>query len=140
MTPAEKAIRDLVGILVILWLSLLIVLVLITQVFSRDPKQEYAFKNANVCPSTGLYGDHPCPGYVVNHKYPLCLGGKDEAQNMEYQEIHASYRSDRLEREACAWKKKYEAMVEKYETAVPHGAVEDAYDRLFDSKHKHWEK
>ncbi len=87
----------------------------VTQVEKRDPKQVALFKKANACPSTGLYGDHPCLGYVVDHAYPLCLGGKDAPENMMYQTTAESFVKDRIEREACAWKKKYEALAKSCE-------------------------
>lgn len=75
----------------------------------RDPKQVYAFRKINKCPSTGKFGMGACPGWVVDHVIPLCWGGPDWPQNMQWQEERMSYLKDRFEREACSMKKKLEA-------------------------------
>lgn len=67
---------------------------------SRKPVRD--FKAANVCPSTGLMDpDAPCPGHVVDHKEPLCAGGADTPQNMQYQEYQQSLLKDVWERRVC---------------------------------------
>lgn len=66
----------------------------------RDPKTVVEFRKTHPCPHTGLVTG-PCPGYVVDHMYPLCAGGADAPSNMMWQEYGASLVKDRLERELC---------------------------------------
>ncbi len=40
-------------------------------------------------------------GYVVDHIIPLCAGGADTVENMQWQLLANSYRKDRLERDFC---------------------------------------
>ena len=71
---------------------------------ARDPSQVRLFRKANPCPATGSTSG-ACPGYVVDHAYPLCAGGLDIPANMIWQDTKASYIKDRIERELCACKK-----------------------------------
>ncbi len=64
----------------------------------RAPVRE--FRQSNPCPSTGLT-DGKCPGFVVDHVVPLCFGGPDTADNLQWQELQLSYRKDVFERAAC---------------------------------------
>jgi len=41
------------------------------------------------------------PGYVVDHKIPLCAGGPDTVTNMQWQEVKSSYQKDQFERALC---------------------------------------
>lgn len=70
---------------------------------ARDPAQVRAFRNVHPCPST-LKTDGPCPGYVVDHIVPLCFGGADTPDNMQWQDREDSYKKDVFEREACRLK------------------------------------
>jgi hypothetical protein len=66
----------------------------------RDRKQVAAFKRNHPCPSTNKsYG--ACPGYIVDHKIPLCAGGPDRASNMQWQTKTDSLIKDKSERELC---------------------------------------
>lgn len=40
-------------------------------------------------------------GYVVDHIVPLCAGGPDVIDNLQWQERDASYKKDVFERELC---------------------------------------
>jgi hypothetical protein len=60
----------------------------------------HEFKRANACPSTGLR-DGPCPGFVVDHVQPLCAGGSDRAENLQWQERTAAREKVREERRQC---------------------------------------
>ncbi len=71
---------------------------------ARDPHQVVLFRKDTPCPATGKTSG-ACPGYVVDHKYPLCAGGLDAPENMMWQEKAASLVKDRIERELCACKK-----------------------------------
>lgn len=66
----------------------------------RDPKQVAAFKRANPCPATNKIQLH-CPGYVVDHRWPLCAGGEDNPPNMQWQTIAEAKKKDVLEIKLC---------------------------------------
>lgn len=42
------------------------------------------------------------PGFVVDHKMPLCACGKDEPANMQWQSREESLRKDVLEKKLCS--------------------------------------
>ena len=66
----------------------------------RDPAQVRAFRRINPCPSTDkLTG--PCPGWVVDHTIPLCAGGQDHPNNMQWQDRAAALQKDKLEWWVC---------------------------------------
>ena len=71
----------------------------------RDPGQVRKFRVDHPCPVTGKTMG-PCPGWVVDHLYPLCAGGRDRPDNMAWQQERAAYAKDRIERELCACKNK----------------------------------
>jgi len=73
------------------------------EVDSRSPATVRAFRASHPCPATGQRSG-ACPGWVVDHKYPLCAGGKDAVENMMWQAQDASFVKDRIERELCACK------------------------------------
>jgi hypothetical protein len=50
-----------------------------------------AFKRANPCPSTGERRGS-CPGYEVDHARPLCAGGADTVENLQWLSV-ADHRS-----------------------------------------------
>ena len=43
---------------------------------------------------------------IVDHVIPLCSGGADSVDNMQYQEKIESYKKDAVERELCNWIRK----------------------------------
>lgn len=49
----------------------------------RDRAQVRAFRAEHVCPSTGQHRG-ACPGYHVDHITPLCAGGPDRPENMQW--------------------------------------------------------
>lgn len=49
----------------------------------RDRAQVRAFRAENPCPATGLTRG-ACPGYHVDHITPLCAGGADRPENMQW--------------------------------------------------------
>lgn len=67
----------------------------------RDPQQVVLFRRDHPCPATGRT-DGACPGWVVDHRWPLCAGGKDAPDNMAWQMTASSYDKDRVERALCA--------------------------------------
>ena len=69
----------------------------------RSAKAKAEFKHQNPCPATGaLKGS--CPGYVVDDIEPLCAGGADTPDNMQWQSIEDGKRKDKHERRLCAEK------------------------------------
>ncbi|EXI92090.1 MAG: hypothetical protein AW12_00833 [Candidatus Accumulibacter sp. BA-94] len=67
----------------------------------RSAVQRAAFLRANPCPVTGQPRGK-CPGWVVDHIVPLCAGGADHPQNMQWQTVTDSRAKDRDERRQCA--------------------------------------
>lgn len=65
------------------------------------------FRKVNECPATGKL-EGPCPGWVVDHVWSLCLGGPDIVDNMRWQPAEESYKKDVIERQMCAMKSKLE--------------------------------
>ncbi len=67
----------------------------------RDAHQRALFMRSHPCPSTRKTRG-ACPGYVVDHVQPLCAGGPDEAQNMQWQLRGEALIKDADERRVCA--------------------------------------
>jgi hypothetical protein len=67
---------------------------------ARDPAQVRSFRKVNPCPSTGKTSG-ACPGFVVDHLWPLCAGGEDSPKNMAWQPVDESYEKDKSERDLC---------------------------------------
>src|ERR1019366_4530661 len=64
--------------------------------YPRSRKVTSAFQRAHPCPSTGKkYG--ACPGYVKNHRTPLCAGGSDTPSNLEWQTTAEGKATDKVE-------------------------------------------
>lgn len=59
-----------------------------------------SFKQARPCPATGK-STGACPGWVIDHKYPLCAGGCDEPANMQWQRLAESHEKDLWEEQLC---------------------------------------
>lgn len=68
---------------------------------ARDPAVVRAFRKANPCPATGKTSD-ACPGFVVDHRIPLCAGGPDDVRNMAWQSVADAKWKDGVERQLCA--------------------------------------
>jgi len=66
----------------------------------RSAAQRAAFIRNHPCPATGQPRG-PCPGYVVDHITPLCAGGPDSPNNMQWQTIEAGKLKDKGERAQC---------------------------------------
>lgn len=58
------------------------------------------FKRTHPCPATGKSSGR-CPGYVIDHIAPLCAGGADTPENMQWQSVADAKAKDRLERQEC---------------------------------------
>lgn len=64
------------------------------EALSRDLKVRNAFIRANPCPVTGKPVG-PCPGWVVDHVKPLCLGGPDHPSNLQWLTVEQARIKDR---------------------------------------------
>jgi len=67
----------------------------------RSNSVRHAFVQMHPCPALGWAGGS-CRGFVVDHKEPLCAGGSDAADNMQWQPISEAKEKDRLERAVCS--------------------------------------
>jgi hypothetical protein len=65
--------------------------------YKRSTAARNAFKRSHPCPSTAMPRG-ACPGYVIDHIYPLECGGADAPFNMQWQTIAAGKAKDRWER------------------------------------------
>jgi hypothetical protein len=91
--------------LAMLWLA---ILVLALTLFSpsagaethRDSHQRALFMKAHPCPANGNTRGR-CLGYVVDHVRPLCAGGADHPENMQWQTVADAKKKDRLEALEC---------------------------------------
>lgn len=59
-----------------------------------------AFQRGNPCPSTGLQRG-ACPGWIKDHIIPLCAGGADHPDNLQWQTVEQAKAKDREERRQC---------------------------------------
>lgn len=81
-------------------LALALLPAIVSQAEARDSKARASFQRAHPCPATGK-ARGACPGYVVDHKRPLCAGGPDTPANMQWQTTAQAKKKDRLELEEC---------------------------------------
>lgn len=72
---------------------------------ARSAAAVRAFKRDNPCPSTNRITG-PCPGHVVDHIEPLCAGGADKPENMQWQTVAAAKVKDKEEWRTCRELKK----------------------------------
>lgn len=49
----------------------------------RSAAEITAFKRENACPATGL-SRGVCPGHQIDHADPICAGGSDTRDNMQW--------------------------------------------------------
>jgi hypothetical protein len=63
---------------------------------ARDRHVPQDFQRAHPCPSTGQTTG-ACPGYVRDHVKPLCKGGHDGVDNMQWQSVEQGKAKDRWE-------------------------------------------
>jgi hypothetical protein len=73
---------------------LLLIIALSAQPRSALVKRE--FQRNHPCPSTGKRTG-ACAGYVKDHIIPLCRGGPDTTENMQWQTITDAKAKDRTE-------------------------------------------
>lgn len=62
----------------------------------RSNAVKHEFQRLNPCPLTGEHRGK-CPGYVIDHRIALCVGGADVANNMRWQTVKAAKSKDRWE-------------------------------------------
>src|SRR5205085_4202303 len=67
---------------------------------SRSRSETAAFKRTAPCPATGERRG-ACPGYVIDHIEPLCAGGRDHPDNMQWQTVADAKAKDREEIRRC---------------------------------------
>jgi len=73
----------------------------------RSPAAVAEFKRANPCPATGAHRG-PCPGHQVDHIEPLCAGGPDTPENMQWLTISEHRDKTRFDVFLCRKKKEAE--------------------------------
>lgn len=72
---------------------------------SRNQAEKRRFALAHPCPTTGKPLPS-CPGYVIDHRIPLCARGADKATNMQWQTLVEAHAKDRREAAYCACRRK----------------------------------
>lgn len=86
------------------WLIALVCLIsTVNTVEAKQPRSQsarQAFVKATPCPATGR-NKLPCPGYIIDHVTPLCAGGADYPENMQWQTVEDAKVKDREERRIC---------------------------------------
>lgn len=74
---------------------------------ARSSTTVHEFRKLKPCPDGPDKGSTSrCHGFVVDHIVPLCFGGKDDPDNMQYQTVEDGLKKDVFEREACALARK----------------------------------
>lgn len=71
--------------------------------FAKQPRsavERHAFVKVNPCPATGRTR-LPCPGYQIDHVAPLCAGGADRRDNMQWLSIADHKAKTRMDVKAC---------------------------------------
>lgn len=63
---------------------------------NRDSKAIREFKREVPCPATNKRRG-PCPGWVIDHRIGLCVGGVDTIDNMRWMTVDAAKAKDRWE-------------------------------------------
>jgi hypothetical protein len=63
------------------------------------------FMREHPCPATGATRG-ACVGFVADHVEPLCAGGVDAPQNLQWQSVEEAKAKDRLELARCRAMKK----------------------------------
>lgn len=58
------------------------------------------FQRANPCPANGQKAG-PCPGWQVDHIQPLCAGGKDAADNLQWLDTKSHKAKTKRDVAAC---------------------------------------
>lgn len=72
------------------------ILAISTPAWARDRAVAREFQRLYRCPSTGRTTG-ACPGWVRDHIVPLCKGGADTVDNMQWQTVAEGKAKDRWE-------------------------------------------
>lgn len=67
---------------------------------ARDPAAVREFRKTHPCPATNKTTG-ACPGWVVDHAWPLCAGGPDSASNLQWQTRADALAKDKVEWRVC---------------------------------------
>jgi len=67
---------------------------------NRSHQTKRLFKIEQPCPITNKSTGR-CRGYVMDHKIPLCAGGPDAPENLQWSKKRESYKKDTEERFIC---------------------------------------
>lgn len=67
---------------------------------SRSAAARAEFQHQQPCPATGLTRG-ACPGYVADHRMPLCAGGEDHPSNLQWQTVADAAAKDAHELRLC---------------------------------------
>lgn len=92
------------------WLAALAVALALTacattqQPAQRSRTELAAFKRVNPCPDTGRPSG-ACPGWEVDHIIPLCNGGPDKPDNMQWLTVDAHREKTKTDVRVCAAKR-----------------------------------
>lgn len=78
----------------------------------RDYTQVHKFRKEQLCPATKKVSG-PCGDWVVDHKMPLCAGGADKPENMQWQRYRESKLKDKEELALCRFMSKNQIPREK---------------------------
>ena len=66
----------------------------------RSSAAKREFRASHPCPATDK-SVGPCAGYVIDHIVPLCAGGADRADNMQWQTVAVGKEKDLLVAAFC---------------------------------------
>ena len=67
---------------------------------SRSRAVRAEFMRQQPCPATGQPRG-ACPGYQVDHRTPLCIGGADRVENLQWLSIEAHKRKTKIDVRLC---------------------------------------
>jgi len=62
----------------------------------RSQAAKAEFQRSTPCPATGQHRGK-CPGYVIDHRIGLCVGGEDKSSNMRWMTVATAKAKDRWE-------------------------------------------
>lgn len=92
--------NSLLGVVVALLISLAIVDGDAQAKTTRNVAELRAFQRAMPCPSTGLHRG-PCPGWQIDHVEPICAGGADRRDNMQWMTLQEHKWKTRTDVRVC---------------------------------------
>lgn len=70
----------------------------------RSSVAKAQFKRAHPCPGNGSTKG-ACPGFIIDHRQALCVGGSDTPENMRWMTTQAAKAKDKWECKS-GWKKR----------------------------------